>query len=90
MNLAVSSIVGLECVPSTPRGARDWLKRHGVPLSQDGKRLMFQLCDLPESVRHAYQARIAERSGLAAGVQDDAAHLALMAKPMGVQTDLLP
>lgn len=41
--------------------------------------------DLPEPVRLAYQVRQAERSGLAAGVQDEAAHLALMAKPMGTQ-----
>jgi putative transposase len=43
------------------------------------------LSDLPEPVRLAYQVRQAERAGLAAGVQDEAAHLALMAKPMGTQ-----
>lgn len=33
----------------------------------------------------AYQVRQAERSGLAAGVQDEAAHLGIVAKPMVTQ-----
>ncbi len=58
-----------------------------MSLTQNGKRFTFYLSDLPEPVRLAYQTRQAEHIGLAAGVQDDEAHLALMAKPMSSQTE---
>ena len=48
---------------------------------------MFNLDELPDQERLAYQARLAERSGLAAGVQDEEAHLAFMAKPLGTRQE---
>jgi len=83
--IGVADICGLPRIPATPFGVRKWLQRNSVAVVVRGGRLEFDPLDLPEPVRLAYQARLAERSGLAAGVQDDAAHLALMAKPMGVQ-----
>lgn len=85
MMLAVSDIVGLTDIPTTERGLRDWLKRLAVPVHPDGKRFIFSLLDLPEDVQLAYRLKLAEEAGLAFGEQDDAAHLALMAKPVGVQ-----
>jgi Bacteriophage Mu transposase len=83
--LSVASIAGLPIVPSTCRGVRDWLKRNHVPLTQDGNRFLFQLPDLPKDVQLAYRLRLAEEAGLVFGEQDDAAHVALAAKPLGVQ-----
>jgi hypothetical protein len=85
MMLTVADIVGLPGIPGTARGVRNWLPGKGIPLRQDGRRFTFNLADLPDPIRVAYQARLAERSGLAAGVQDEAAHLGLMAKPIGTQ-----
>lgn len=85
MMLAVSDIVGLLGLPATERGLRDWLKRLEVPVQQDGKRFVFSLLDLPEDVQHAYRLKLAEEAGLAFGEQDDAAHIALASKPVGVQ-----
>ena len=85
MMLAVSATVGLPGLPTTERGLRDWLKRLEVPVQHDGKRFTFSLLDLPEDVQLAYRLKLADEAGLAFGEQDDAAHLALMAKPVGVQ-----
>jgi putative transposase len=77
-------------VPRHRASAVAWLSRSGVKTvkapSSGGFCGAVNFTDLPEPVRLAYLARQAERSGLAAGVQDDAAHLALMAKPLGVQS----
>lgn len=42
---------------------------------------------LPKPVRLAYPARQAERCCLAAGVQDETAHLAFLSKPMGTRQE---
>lgn len=83
--LSARDIIGIEGVPASRMGIWKWLRRLSIPLTQYGKRFTFHLSDLPEPVRLAYQVRQAERSGLAAGVQDEAAHLGLMAKPMCTQ-----
>ena len=89
MRVAVREILGFGGIPSDRTSATRWLFRNGVAVEREagngGLRDVVQFTDLPEPVRLAFQARLAERSGLAAGVQDDAAQLALMAKPMGVQ-----
>ena len=85
MILDVKSIAGLDGVPNTCRGVRDWLQRRQVPTRQDGKRFVFSLLDLPEDVQFAYRLRLTEEAGLAFGEQDDAAHIALAGKPLGVQ-----
>jgi hypothetical protein len=76
---------GVGSIPASKPAALAWLKRAAVASKSCGQALLFDVDQLPERERLAYQARVAERSGLAGGVQDDAAHLALMAKPMGVQ-----
>lgn len=74
MNLAVSHIVGLPGVPETNRGVRDWLKRHQVPLIEQGNRFTFSIGDLPPDVRRAYELRQIEATGLDAGEYDDELH----------------
>ena len=83
--LTVESIKGLPGVPSTGMGVRDWLKRLEIPTELRGKRFTFSLTDLPADVSLAYCLREGERAGLAMGVQDDAAHVALQAKPQGTR-----
>jgi Bacteriophage Mu transposase len=85
MILDVKSIAGLDGVPNTCRGVRDWLQRRHVPTRQDGKRFVFSLLDIPDDVQLSYRLRLAEEAGLAFGEQDDAAHIALAGKPLGVQ-----
>ena len=77
----VSLIAGLPGVPATVRGVRDWLKRNGIPLTQDGKRFTFHLSDLPEDVRLAYLRRECEAAGLVLGTYDEAAHAEFATKP---------
>lgn len=85
MMVQISDIVGLPGVPTTNRGCRDWIKARGTPVTTERNRFTFHLSDLPEAVRLAFLARRAEAMGLPMGVQDDAAHLALAAKPVTVQ-----
>lgn len=85
MRATVALLAGLPDLPSTERGVRIWLRRHNVPLDRDGKRFVFSASDLPEDVQIKLQLRAAEASGLAIGVQDDAAWAAHLAKPAGVQ-----
>ena len=87
----VRSFLGLGPLPRHRASAVAWLTRAGIPISKvpssGGMCDAVHLSDLPEPLRLAYQTRQAEQIGLDAGVQDDEAHLALMAKPMGVQTE---
>lgn len=87
MKLSVSDIVGIPGVPSTNRGVRDWLKRNGVPLSEDGNRFIFELSDLPTEVRRAWVERDIEASGLALGMYDDEAHADLLAAHEGMRVE---
>ena len=84
MNLPVSCIVGLPCVPGTNRGVRDWLKRPEVPLFECGNRFTSQLSDLPAPVRRAGLARAAW-AGLESGVYDEEAHEDLMGATPGMR-----
>jgi putative transposase len=83
--LAVQNLIGIPVLPKTPFGLRKWLKANGIPLTEEGKRFVFPLTALPEEVQLAYRLRCAEEAGIAYGVQDDEAHLALAAKPITVQ-----
>lgn len=85
--IGVADICGLPGVPTTPFGVRKWLRRNSIAILQAGHRLEFDPATLPERARLAYQTQLAERLGLAAGVQDEAAHLAFMAKPMGTRQE---
>lgn len=85
MRATVALLAGLPDLPSTERGVRIWLRRHNVPVGRDGKRFVFSASDLPQDVQIKLQLRAAEASGLAIGVQDDAAWAAHLAKPAGVQ-----
>ncbi len=67
MILVVSDIIGLRGCPNTPMGVRDWLKRHEIPLTKDGKRFVFHLCDLPAPERRAYLTKCAADTGLPPG-----------------------
>lgn len=77
MMLSVSEITGLQGVPGTNRGVRDWLKRLAVPLVEDGNRFTFALSDLPAPVRVAFLDREAAEFGLDPGQYDEAAHARL-------------
>lgn len=85
----VRELLGLGSIPKHRTSATEWLKRHNVPIARHhGRGGAFEtvsLLDLPEDVETAYRLKLAEEAGLAFGEQDDAAHLALMAKPVGVQ-----
>lgn len=83
--LSSRDIVGLPGVPKSRMGVWKWLKRLEIPLVDCGKRFTFRLPDLPSEIRFAFLAHRAETMGLPMGVQDDAAHLALAAKPVTVQ-----
>lgn len=89
MQVKVREMLGLGTIPKDRTAAGAWLARSGVPTtripSSGGMCDAVHLSDLPEPIRLAYQVRQAERAGLAAGVQDEAAHLGLMAKPLGTQ-----
>jgi putative transposase len=65
------------------------MKNHNVQIfHQTGKGGAFEvvsLTALPEEVQLAYRLRCAEDAGLAYGLQDDEAHLALAARPVTVQ-----
>lgn len=83
--LRSNDLAGLPSLPTSRMGIWKWLKRHEVPLLESGRGYTFQLSDLPNQVRFAFLARRAETVGLPLGVQDEAAHLALASKPVGVQ-----
>lgn len=87
--IPIRSLLGLASVPSHRTTAGEWFRRASILTSRQKSKVgevdCVHLSDLPEPVRLAYQVRQAERSGLAAGVQDEAAHLGLMAKTMGTQ-----
>jgi putative transposase len=87
--IAVRSLLGVGPIPTDRTSAGAWLKRNGIPtLLQDcsgGQREMVSLLDLPEPVQLDYRLRQAEEAGLTYGEQDDAAHVELLGKPVGVQ-----
>lgn len=83
--LAVSNILGISDLPRSERGVQKWLKAQNIPVQKTGKRFVFPLTALPEEVQLAYRLRCAEDAGIAYGVQDDEAHLALAARPITVQ-----
>lgn len=74
MRLTVSDIVGLDALPATNRGIRNWLKRNNIPVIEDRNRFTFALSDLPPAVRRAVLERDIEASGLPVGTYDDDAH----------------
>ena len=78
MRLTVSDIVGLDALPATNRGIRDWLKRNNIPVIEDRNRFTFALSDLPPEVRRAVLERDIEASGLPVGTYDDDAHADMM------------
>ena len=84
--IPLRSLLGVAGVPNHRTAAGQWAQRQGIKIekrkARGGLVDCVNLANLPEPVRLAYQARQAERSGLAAGVQDEAAHLAYMAKPL--------
>lgn len=83
--LRVQDLVGLSGMPTTAFGVRKWLLAKAIPVWQEGKRFSFSLLDLPEPVQLDYRLRQAELAGLTFGEQDDAAHVELQGKPVGVQ-----
>jgi len=87
MMLTVSQITGLEGVPSTQRGVRDWLKRNNVATIEEGNRFTFSLFDLPQPVQRAYLEREAERQGVTPGDYDDAAHDRLAKAAPGMRAE---
>jgi putative transposase len=80
-NLSSKDIFDLPGIPSSRMGVWKWLKRNGIPLTQDGKRFTFHLSDLPEDVRLAYVRRECEAAGLVLGTYDEAAHAEFATKP---------
>jgi hypothetical protein len=76
-------------IPSHRASAVSWLCRHGLTIHQikgnGGLRDVVLLSDLPKSERLAFLARRAEAMGLPIGTHDDAAHVALAAKPVTIQ-----
>lgn len=89
MMIPVRSLLGLGSIPSHRASAVACLSRLGLTIHKingnGGLRDAILLSDLPDPERLAFLARRAETMGLPMGVQDDAAHLALAAKPVGVQ-----
>ncbi len=91
LNLSVRSMLGVGAVPRDRASAVNWLKRRGIVVRRQpcngGTRDEVALSDLPAEVRLALQLRTAEAAELPAGQMDDAAHLALEAKPPGVREE---
>lgn len=89
MLVAVKGLLGLDCVPSHRTSASEYLKRNNVPISRlpgrGGEFEAVPLLELPPPVQLAYRLRQAEEAGLTFGEQDDAAHVELQTKPVGVQ-----
>lgn len=89
MLIKVRNIAGLAGIPKDRTALSADLLRNNVPTSRlicrGGEFEAVTLLDLPEEVQLAYRVRLADEAGLAFEEQDDAAHLALMAKPVGVQ-----
>ncbi|WP_323042586.1 hypothetical protein [Gemmobacter sp.] len=89
MLIPVRSLLGTGDIPSHRASAVSWLCRHRATIHQikggGGLRDAVALSELPEPERLAFLARRAETMGLPMGTQDDAAHLALAAKPVTVQ-----
>ena len=87
--IAVRSILGFASVPSHRTTASEWLERHLIPVFKEvysgGFKEKVRLTDLPSDVQLAYRLRVAAEAGLTFGEQNDAAHVELQAKPMGVQ-----
>ncbi|WP_444455378.1 hypothetical protein ACTTAI_08915 [Rhodobacter capsulatus] len=83
--LRSNDLAGIPGLPTSRMGIWKWLKRKEIPLIESGGCYYFQLSDLPNQVRLSFLAHRAEAMGLAMGEHDDAAHVALAAKPLGVQ-----
>ncbi len=89
MQIAVRAILGLGRLPLDRTAASAWLRRQGTKIRRacgvGGEYDLVDLSNLPEPERLAFLARRAETMGLPMGTQDDAAHLALAAKPVTIQ-----
>ena len=83
--LSIQDILGLENLPKTKQGVIKWLRSNCVPCTTVRQHLAFSILDLPAPVQLAYRLRLAEEAGLAFGEQNDAAHVELQTKPIGVQ-----
>lgn len=87
-DLRLRCLAGVGGLPTDRAALSSWMKRHNIPTSRHqvrgGEFEVVSLLDLPEEVQLAYRLKLAEEAGLAFGEQDDAAHIALMAKPVGV------
>lgn len=89
MAIRLRSLLGVAELPSDRTSLSMWMKRNNVPTFRlPGKGGEFEavaLTHLPEPVQLAYRLRLAEEAGLAFGEQNDAAHVELQTKPVGVQ-----
>lgn len=87
--IPVVALLGLGRIPKDRTSAAKWFERNGITpqvATGDGRKPEFvSLLELPDGEQLAYRLKLAEEAGLAFGEQDDAAHIALMAKPVGVQ-----
>lgn len=88
-DIPLRSLRGISGLPTDRSSLSAWIRRNNVPIShQTGKGGAFEvvsLTALPEEVQLAYRLCCAEEAGIAYGVQDDEAHLALAARPITVQ-----
>lgn len=89
MMVLLRALSGLGQLPHDRSALSAWAKRNSIATTnvsvKGGQADAVHLSDLPEDVRLAFLARRAETMGLAMGEHDAAAHVALAAKPVGVQ-----
>lgn len=87
--IAVGGLLGCGRIPKDRTAASRWLKKFGFPITvcmaDARKPEQVSLSDLPQPERLTFLARRADAMGLPMGIHDDAAHLALAAKPVTVQ-----
>ena len=87
--IPVVAVLGLGGISKHRTTAPTWFERNGIAPQVDhrvGRKPAFiSLPALPEEVQLACRLRCVEEAGLACGVRDDVAHLAVAAKPIPVQ-----
>ena len=87
--IPVVRLLGLARIPKDRSSATKWFERNGIAIqvkTDDGRKPEFtHISNLPEVEGVAYRLRLAEEAGLAFGEQNDAAHVELQGKPMGMQ-----